>query len=209
MSGPGRHATDERHFTMTRMLIIGPPGSGKGTQAEHISERLGIVAISTGDIFRANVKSETPLGAEAKKYMDAGDFVPDSVTNKMVRERLGEDDVGSGFLLDGYPRTAVQVDYLDEILAADDQSLDLVLQLTADNEELVTRLLGRAKETGRSDDTEDVIRHRLDLYYDQTEAVIGKYAGRGILVRVDGIGAMDEVTDRAMETIASARTATS
>ncbi len=127
----------------------------------------------------------------------------------MVRERLGEDDVGSGFLLDGYPRTAVQVDYLDEILAADDQSLDLVLQLTADNEELVTRLLGRAKETGRSDDTEDVIRHRLDLYYDQTEAVIGKYAGRGILVRVDGIGAMDEVTGRAMEAIASARTATS
>ena len=102
---------------MTRMLIIGPPGSGKGTQAERISERLGVVAISTGDIFRANVKGETPLGVEAKKYMDAGDFVPDSVTNKMVRDRLSEDDVEAGFLLDGYPRTTAQVDYLDEILA--------------------------------------------------------------------------------------------
>ena len=102
---------------MTRMLIIGPPGSGKGTQAERISERLGVVAISTGDIFRANVKGETPLGVEAKKYMDAGDFVPDSVTNKMVRDRLNEDDVEAGFLLDGYPRTTAQVDYLDDILA--------------------------------------------------------------------------------------------
>ena len=123
---------------MTRMLIIGPPGSGKGTQAERISERLGVVAISTGDIFRANVKGETPLGVEAKKYMDAGDFVPDSVTNKMVRDRLSEDDVENGFLLDGYPRTTAQVDYLDEILAEGDQKLDVVLQLTADDEELVT-----------------------------------------------------------------------
>ena len=133
---------------MTRMLIIGPPGSGKGTQAERISERLGVVAISTGDIFRANVKGETPLGVEAKKYMDAGDFVPDSVTNKMVRDRLSESDVEDGFLLDGYPRTTAQVDYLDEILANGDQKLDVVLQLTADDEELVARLLGRAKETG-------------------------------------------------------------
>ena len=130
---------------MTRMLIIGPPGSGKGTQAERISERLGVVAISTGDIFRANVKGETPLGIEAKKYMDAGDFVPDSVTNKMVRDRLSEDDVEHGFLLDGYPRTTAQVDYLDEILADGDQKLDVVLQLTADDEELVKRLLGRAE----------------------------------------------------------------
>ena len=130
---------------MTRMLIIGPPGSGKGTQAERISERLGVVAISTGDIFRANVKGETPLGIEAKKYMDAGDFVPDSVTNKMVRDRLSEDDVENGFLLDGYPRTTAQVDYLDGILADGDQKLDVVLQLTADDEELVTRLLGRAQ----------------------------------------------------------------
>jgi adenylate kinase len=181
---------------MPRMLIIGPPGSGKGTQAERISERLGVVAISTGDILRAIVKSETPLGVEAQKYMDAGDFVPDSVTNKMVRDRLGESDVEDGFLLDGYPRTTAQVDYLDEILAARNQRLDVILQLTADDGELVARLLGRAKETGRSDDTEAVIRHRLDLYHEQTEAVVAKYAERGILTRVDGIGIVDEVTER-------------
>ncbi|MCO4239328.1 adenylate kinase [Pseudarthrobacter sp. MDT3-28] len=181
------------------MLIIGPPGSGKGTQAERISERLGVVAISTGDIFRANVKSETPLGVEAKKYMDAGDFVPDSVTNKMVRDRLGESDVEDGFLLDGYPRTTAQVDYLDEILADGNQRLDVVVQLTADDEELVARLLVRAKETGRSDDNEVVIRHRLDLYHEQTEVVVAKYAERGILARVDGIGIIDEITERAIQ----------
>jgi adenylate kinase len=181
---------------MPRMLIIGPPGSGKGTHAERISERLGVVAISTGDIFRANVKSETPLGVEAKKYMDAGDFVPDSVTNKMVRDRLGESDVEDGFLLDGYPRTTAQIDYLDEILATRNQRLDVVLQLTADDGELMARLPSRAKETRRNDDTEAVIRHRLDLYHEQTEAVVAKYAERGILTRVDGIGIVDEVTER-------------
>ncbi len=191
---------------MTRMLIIGPPGSGKGTQAERISERLGVVAISTGDIFRANVKGETPLGIEAKKYMDAGgDFVPDSVTNDMVRDRLSQSDVENGFLLDGYPRTTAQVDYLDQILAEGEQELDVVLQLTADDEELVTRLLGRAKETGRSDDNETVIRHRLDLYHEQTEAVVAKYAERGILTQVDGIGGIDEVTDRVLTAIESAK----
>jgi len=183
------------------MLIIGPPGSGKGTQAERISERLGVVAISTGDIFRANVKGETRLGIEAKRYMDAGDFVPDSVTNNMVLDRLNEDDVENGFLLDGYPRTTAQVNYLDEILAEGDQKLDLVLQLTADDKELVTRLLARAKETGRSDDNEAVIRHRLDLYHEQTETVVAKYAGRGILRKVDGLGKIEEVTDRVMSTI--------
>ncbi|MDV8149045.1 adenylate kinase [Arthrobacter sp. B10-11] len=180
------------------MLIIGPPGSGKGTQAERISERLGVVAISTGDIFRANVKGGTPLGIEARKYMDVGDFVPDSVTNEMVRSRLSQDDVETGFLLDGYPRTEAQVDYLDEILANGDQKLEVVLQLTADDDELVHRLLGRARETGSSDDNEAVIRHRLDLYHEQTEAVVAKYAERGILTRVDGIGGVDEVTDRVM-----------
>ncbi|WLQ08632.1 adenylate kinase [Arthrobacter oryzae] len=183
------------------MLIIGPPGSGKGTQAERISERLGVVAISTGDIFRANVKGGTPLGIEARKYMDVGDFVPDSVTNEMVRSRLSQDDVETGFLLDGYPRTAAQVDYLDEILANGDQELEVVLQLTADDDELVHRLLGRARETGRSDDNEAVIRHRLDLYHEQTEAVVAKYAERGILARVDGIGGVDEVTDRVMTAV--------
>ncbi|WP_181039003.1 adenylate kinase [Arthrobacter sp. Y81] len=189
------------------MLIIGPPGSGKGTQAERISERLGVIAISTGDIFRANVKGETLLGVEAKKYMDAGDFVPDSVTNKMVRDRLGESEVEDGFLLDGYPRTTAQVDYLDEILAHGGQQLDVVLQLTADDEELVGRLLGRAKETGRSDDNEAVIRHRLNLYHEQTEAVVAKYAERGILTQVDGVGGIDEVTDHVMQAIKVFQTA--
>lgn len=181
---------------MTRVLIIGPPGSGKGTQAERIAGHLGIVPISTGDIFRAHVKSKSPLGMEAKQYMDAGDFVPDSVTNNMVRTRLSEDDVDTGFLLDGYPRTAAQVVYLDEILAESGQRLDAVLQVTADDEELVRRLLGRAKEAGRSDDTESVIRHRLDLYHQQTEAMVSIYADRGVLARVDGIGAVDQVTER-------------
>lgn len=186
---------------MTRMLIIGPPGSGKGTQAERISERLGVVAISTGDIFRAHVKGGTPLGLEATRYMDAGDFVPDSVTNEMVRNRLSQDDAGNGFVLDGYPRTVAQVDYLDGILAAGEQELGVVLQLTADDGELVSRLLGRARETGRSDDNESVIRHRLDLYHQQTEAVVARYAGRGILAQVDGIGGIDDVTDRVLACI--------
>ena len=186
---------------MTRMLIIGPPGSGKGTQAERISERLGVVAISTGDIFRAHVKGGTPLGVEATRYMDAGDFVPDSVTNEMVRNRLSQDDAGNGFVLDGYPRTVAQVDYLDGILAAGEQELGVVLQLTADDAELVSRLLGRARETGRSDDNESVIRHRLDLYHQQTEAVVARYAGRGILAQVDGIGGIDDVTDRVLACI--------
>jgi adenylate kinase len=189
------------------MLLIGPPGSGKGTQAERISDRLGIVAISTGDIFRFNVKEQTPLGIEAKKYMDAGDFVPDSVTNNMVRDRLAQDDAANGFLLDGYPRTVAQVEYLDGVLAEKGQALDVVLQLTADDEELVARLLNRAKETGRSDDTEDVIRHRLELYHTQTEAVVSKYDERGALTRVDGIGAIDEVTDRVLAAIETVRSA--
>lgn len=186
---------------MTRMLIIGPPGSGKGTQAERICGELGIVAISTGDIFRANVKGETPLGLEAKKFIDNGDFVPDSVTNRMVRARLAEADVAEGFLLDGYPRTSPQVDELDDILASAGVSLDVVVQLTADDEELVKRLHGRALDTGRSDDNETVIRHRLDLYREQTEVVVSRYAERGILVKVDGLGDMDQVTARVMEAI--------
>ena len=186
---------------MTRMLIIGPPGSGKGTQADRISERLGIVAISTGDIFRAHVKGGTPLGTEARKYMDAGDFVPDSVTNEMVRSRLSQDDVDTGFLLDGYPRTAAQIEYLDGVLGAGELRLDVVLQLTADDEELVMRLLRRAKEIGRSDDYEAVIRHRLDLYHGQTEAVVAKYAERGILAQVDGLGKIDDVTERVIRSL--------
>lgn len=183
---------------MTRLLIIGPPGSGKGTQAARITDRLGIVAISTGDIFRANVKGGTPLGVEAKKYMDAGDYVPDSVTNRMVRDRLKQDDVDNGFLLDGYPRTSAQVDELDSILEENGTALDVVLQLTADPEELVARLLKRAEIEGRADDTEEVIRHRLDVYEKQTQVVVDRYLERGIVRHVDGLGDIDEVTKRVL-----------
>ena len=186
---------------MTRLLIIGPPGSGKGTQAEQISDRLGVVAVSTGDIFRTNVRSGTPLGMEAKAYLDAGDFVPDGVTNKMIRHRLGESDVDNGFLLDGYPRTVPQVDYLDMVLADGGQKLNIVLQLTADDDELVRRLLARGEQNGRSDDTEVVVRHRLRLYREQTEDVVAKYAERGILTQVSGIGTLDDVTNRLLEAV--------
>ncbi len=188
---------------MTRMLIIGPPGSGKGTQTAKISGRLGVVAISTGDIFRANVRDRTPLGIEAATYMDNGDFVPDEVTNAMVRGRLGREDVLDGFLLDGYPRTTCQVDELDDILDGNGQELDVVLQLSTGDEELVTRLLGRASEAGRSDDNEEVIRHRLALYHGQTETVLARYAERGVLVCVDGTGLVGEVTDLVMDAIAA------
>lgn len=181
---------------MTRMLIIGPPGAGKGTQATLISERSGIPAISTGDIFRANIKEQTALGQEAQTYMDAGNLVPDSVTNNMVRARLSEADTANGFLLDGYPRTVAQVEELDSILAHNGTNLDVVLLLTADSDELVSRLLGRAQEQGRSDDTEDVIRHRLEVYKQQTAPVVDVYEKRGIVKRVDGLGSIDEVTDR-------------
>ncbi|MEX5295115.1 adenylate kinase [Kocuria sp. CPCC 205268] len=183
---------------MTRMLIIGPPGAGKGTQAVRISERLGIPAISTGDIFRANIKGRTALGEEAKSYIDAGDLVPDSVTNRMVRDRLAETDTADGFLLDGYPRNAAQVDELDAILAELGQELDVVLKLTADRDELVERLLGRARKEGRTDDTEDVIRHRLDVYDAETAAVVDVYDRRGIVREVDGLGTVDEVSQRIM-----------
>ena len=186
---------------MTRLLIIGPPGAGKGTQATRISERLGVSAISTGDIFRHNVKNMTPLGIEAKKYIDAGNFVPDEVTNNMVRSRLLEEDVTDGFLLDGYPRTVAQVEELDDILAASGDSLDAVLLLTADDEELVSRLLRRAEIEGRADDNEEVIRHRLELYKPQTADVVARYEERGIVTRVDGLGDIDEVTERVMQAL--------
>jgi adenylate kinase len=187
---------------MTRLLIVGPPGSGKGTQASRITDALGVVAISTGDIFRANVKELTPLGVEAKKYMDAGDYVPDSVTNAMVRDRLAQDDVADGFLLDGYPRTLAQVEELDDILAQGGNSLDAVILLTADETELVNRLLKRAQIEGRADDTEDVIRHRLGVYHQQTEDVVNAYRERGLVREVDGLGELESVTERILASLA-------
>ena len=179
-----------------RMIFMGPPGAGKGTQAAVVAEKYGIPAISTGDIFRANVGEGTPLGLEAKRYMDAGEYVPDSVNNNMVRERLAQPDAEPGFLLDGYPRTLAQVEELDGMLAASGASLDAVVVLTVDSEELVQRLLKRAETSGRSDDTEEVIRHRQDVYTEQTAPLIDVYRDRGLLLEVDGLGEVTEVSER-------------
>jgi adenylate kinase len=179
-----------------RLILMGPPGAGKGTQAKIVAGRLGVPAISTGDIFRANVSAGTALGREAQRYMDAGDYVPDEVTNGMVRDRLAEPDATSGFLLDGYPRTLAQVEELDKMLADNGGGLDAVVVLTVNDDELVARLLHRAQEEGRTDDTEDVVRHRQDVYNQQTAPLLAVYAERGRLVEVDGIGQVDEVTSR-------------
>ncbi len=186
---------------MTRMLIVGPPGAGKGTQSKKISEELGIVAISTGDIFRENIKGQTELGKEAQKYVDAGNLVPDSVTNRMVEDRLTWDDAKDGFLLDGYPRNRTQVAAFDEITARLGVGLDVVLELTADREELISRLVKRAEIDGRADDTEDVIRHRLEVFEQETAPMIDEYRSRGVLKQVDGLGAVDEVNARIMEAL--------
>jgi adenylate kinase len=179
-----------------RLILMGPPGAGKGTQAKVVSARLGIPAVSTGDIFRANVSEGTPLGVEAKRYMDAGDYVPDEVTNGMVRDRLAQDDASHGFLLDGYPRTVAQVEELDRMLADAGHALDAVVVLTVDDEELIQRLLNRAATEGRTDDTEEVVRHRQDVYNQQTAPLLAVYAERGMLVEVDGMGSVDEVSER-------------
>ncbi|WP_211228213.1 adenylate kinase [Actinomyces dentalis] len=186
-----------------RMVLLGPPGAGKGTQAARIGERLGIPAISTGDIFRAHVAGSTELGRRARAYMDKGEYVPDSVTNAMVADRLTEDDAASGFLLDGYPRTAAQVDALDDMLSERGEALDVVVEITADADAVVERLLGRAAEQGRADDTEPVIRRRLEVYAEATAPLAAIYEGRGLLLRVDGMGGIDEVTDRIMAALAA------
>lgn len=177
-----------------RLLIVGPPGAGKGTQAERIVEKLGVPAISTGDIFRANVSNETELGVLAKSYMDKGEYVPDSVTNEMVESRLGEDDAANGFLLDGYPRTVAQVEALDGILEKLGVALDAVILLDVESEAIVQRLLQRGKEQGRSDDNEETIRRRIDVYGEQTTPLIDIYDKRGLVKRVDGMKDIDAVT---------------
>ncbi len=187
---------------MTRLLLIGTPGAGKGTQAQRLSETFDIPAISTGDIFRLNVKNETELGTQAKAFMDRGEYVPDSLTNELVRDRLSHADATDGFLLDGYPRTADQVQELDDILAEKNQQLDAVVMLSADVDEVVRRLLNRAIEQGRADDTEDVIRHRLDVYEAQTAPLISVYAARGLVITVDGLGEVADVTGRIVDALA-------
>jgi adenylate kinase len=186
---------------VSRFLLIGPPGAGKGTQAARLAAAYDIPAISTGDIFRSNVKNETELGKLAKSYMDRGEYVPDSVTNDLVRDRLSHSDAADGFLLDGYPRTADQVAELDSILDEANKSLTAVVLLTADTDEIVRRLLKRAVEQGRSDDTEEVIRRRLEVYEAETAPLISSYSARGLVVMVDGLGSIDEVTDRIIEAL--------
>lgn len=181
-----------------RLILMGPPGSGKGTQGVRLSAELGIPAISTGDIFRANVSAGTDLGLQAQRYMDAGEYVPDEVTNQMVRNRIDEDDADPGFLLDGYPRTLAQVEELDGMIAFTGHKLDAVVVLTVNSEELIGRLLQRAKTEGRADDTEEVIRRRQEVYAEQTEPLIEVYRSRGLLIEVDGLGEIDEVTDRVL-----------
>lgn len=188
---------------MIRLLLIGAPGAGKGTQAERLANIFKIPAISTGDIFRHNVKNETELGKQAKAFMDRGEYVPDSLTNDLVRDRLSQADATEGFLLDGYPRTGDQVEELDSILAAQGTKLDVVVQLTADTDEVVRRLLNRAIEQGRADDTEDVIRRRLEVYEEQTAPLISVYAQRGLVVMIDGLGEVAEVTGRILEALSA------
>ena len=173
-----------------RLVLVGPPGAGKGTQAIGLAQRLGVPHISTGDLFRANLSEMTPLGVEAKRYMDKGDLVPDDVTCRMVQARIGEADAAGGFILDGFPRTLPQADALDAMLAVLGAPLDAVVELAADDEVVVARLLGR----GRSDDTEDVIRNRQKVYRDDTAPLLDHY--RTTLVSVDAVGSVDEIAQR-------------
>jgi adenylate kinase len=211
-----------------RLVLVGPPGAGKGTQAQFIASHFAVPKISTGDIFRTNVSDGTELGLEARKYMDAGDLVPDEVTIGMVKERLSHDDTSEGFLLDGFPRTVQQAVVLDDMLGAHAVGLDVVLELVVDDEEVVRRLSGRrtCRRCGhvwhldfdppategvcdrcggelfqRDDDSEDTIRHRLDVYADQTSPLIGYYGDKGLLRGVDATGPVEDVTDRAINVL--------
>ncbi|MFI7588125.1 adenylate kinase [Spongisporangium articulatum] len=184
-----------------RLLILGPPGAGKGTQAKRIAERFGIPAISTGDIFRKNIAEGTPLGKQVDEIVKSGGYVPDSLTNDLVRDRLSWADCTPGFLLDGYPRTGAQVEELDAMLKELGCGLDAVLELTVDAEEIVARLLKRAEIEGRADDTEEVIRHRQNVYAEQTAPLVEVYSERGLLIAVDGMGEMDDVTERVIQAL--------
>jgi len=211
-----------------RLVLVGPPGAGKGTQAQFIASHFAVPKISTGEIFRANVSEGTELGLEARKYMDAGDLVPDEVTIGMVKDRLGQDDAQSGFLLDGFPRTVRQAEVLDEMLDPMSASLDVVLELVVDDDEVVRRLSGRrtCHQCGhvwhldfdppgtagicdrcggelfqRDDDSEDTIRHRLEVYADQTSPLIGYYGDKGLLRGVDATGPVEDVTERAINAL--------
>lgn len=184
-----------------RLLIMGPPGAGKGTQAVALAKRLGGAHISTGDIFRANVEEQTELGQAAQRFMDAGEYVLDEITNAMVKDRLARDDARDAFILDGYPRTVDQVDTLRKILNTLGTQLDGVISLVVDPEELIQRLLKRAETSGRADDTEDVIRHRQEVYTQETAPLLAVYGERGLLIEVDGMGEADEVGKRIVDAL--------
>ena len=186
-----------------RLLIVGPQGSGKGTQGVRIAEALGIPVVSTGDIFRANIKDGTELGRKVTEILDAGDLVPDELTSEIVRDRLSQDDAERGFLLDGYPRNTVQVGHLDAFLADQGASLDAVILLDVPREESIARLSLRAVEQGRSDDTDEAIAHRLSIYENETAPIISVYAERGIVDRIDGVGSLDEITARISDALAA------
>ncbi|MBW1639197.1 adenylate kinase [Microbacterium resistens] len=179
-----------------RLLIVGPQGSGKGTQGVRVAEAFGVPVVSTGDIFRANIKNGTELGKQVTSILDAGDLVPDELTGEIVRDRLSQPDAAEGFLLDGYPRNAAQVAHLDAFLAESGAALDAVILLDVPREESIERLRLRAEEQGRTDDTPEAIAHRLDIYEQETAPILEAYGERGIVDRIDGVGGLDEVTER-------------
>ncbi|WP_217177645.1 adenylate kinase [Streptomyces sp. AC495_CC817] len=185
-----------------RLLIVGPQGSGKGTQGVRIAESYGIPVVSTGDMFRANIKQGTPLGLQVTEILDRGDLVPDELTSEIVRDRLSQDDAANGFLLDGYPRNTTQVGHLDAFLAEHGQALDAVILLDVPREESIARLTLRATEQGRSDDTDEAIAHRLDIYEHETAPIIDLYSAKGIVDRIDGVGSLDEITERVLAALA-------
>jgi adenylate kinase len=187
---------------MTRLLIVGPPGAGKGTQAKQISAAFGIPTISTGDIFRFNIANQTELGVKVKAIVDGGDYVPAERTNALGRDRLGARVAADGFLLDGYPRTTEQVRYLDAFLAGHGVALDAVIRLVADRDAIVERLRKRAVAEGRVDDSEEAIRHRQDVYLRETDPLITVYRTRGLHIEVDGLGSVDDVAARISRALA-------
>src|SRR5690606_13285738 len=186
-----------------RLLIVGPQGSGKGTQGVRIGDAFGVPVVSTGDIFRANIKEGTELGQQVTAILDAGDLVPDELTSEIVRDRLSQEDAAEGFLLAGYPRNTAQVAHLDEFLASQQQALGAVILLDVPRAESILRLRLRAQEQGRSDDTEETIAHRLDIYEHETAPIIEVYEQRGIVDRIDGVGSLDEITARISTALAA------
>jgi adenylate kinase len=184
-----------------RLMLLGPPGAGKGTQAARLAAKYGIPHIATGDIFRENVKGGTPLGQEAQGYMERGELVPDDVVNRMVADRLGRGDCAAGFLLDGYPRTVPQAQELDRRLAQRGTPLQVVLRFAVSDDELSRRIEGRRQEEGRADDTADVLRRRLEEYRTKTAPLEAFYAERGLVRDVDAVGDIDVVTQRALDVL--------